>query len=425
MKKLNEKGAALPMVLVTLAVVMVFSTSIISFSTSEGLLSIKHEQETEAYYLARSAVDAIATELEDNSSSLFSVVEGLSPGESLSGINKQNLLDGEIDVVITKTSINEVIIEATGYLSDNNAHIALSLEKEEATADSIFNHAVFSQSSINLSTFNKINKIQGALGSNGAIDFYQANGSGKITGNKLATFVDQKGNEFDFENINDSIAYEIDGVTYYLEFSDITNSDELSGNFIDEDPLVSYPVLSSTDIPSADLSNESSTPGTKNGSPQYTISKSGIYDLDYSSGSTKYLIFDTSTEDLIVVAQGDINFKQAVIEVTGTNTVTIYVNGDVTLSSTTFTNKPDLIRIIMTGSHDLKFQGNSTMNAFVYASGCTTTVQGGGTLVLEGSIITNSLSTAGNMSIKYVQPEADTPINGLSSGSYESTSYSD
>jgi hypothetical protein len=73
----------------------------------------------------------------------------------------------------------------------------------------------------------------------------------------------------------------------------------------------------------------------------------------------------------------------------------------------------------------LKFHGNSTMNAFVYASGCTTTVQGGGTLVLEGSIITNSLSSAGNMSIKYVQPESDTPITGLSSGSYESTSYSD
>ena len=142
------------------------------------------------------------------------------------------------------------------------------------------------------------------------------------------------------------------------------------------------------------------------------VSRPGTVDRIYSdlvlSGGE--LELDTSSGDLIIYVQGDVDLKgQAQITVTGPNRVVIYVGGDIKSVGRGVTKGETdqfiLIGLGETGSKSIKFAGSSKgnsdfkFNGIIYAPDYSIDVSGNGSI--NGALVGNSLTVTGSADLYY------------------------
>jgi hypothetical protein len=412
MKKMNEKGAALPTVLITFAVLMVFSTTLINTNTSEGLASIDHKQDTESYYVARSAVEIVSEALTSDETKYDAFKSEISSLADNTPTDTGVITIGSNTAVVTIVKSGSVIkLTGEAEVSGNIAYSSITLEPTSSELTSVFEHAIYTNSEIPSSEIQNINVLNGPIGSENNIEYYDE--SGNMT-NKTPT-IKYDGCDIDFGVHN--TAFYCNGTYYNAE--DL----ETSIGYIDRNASTHYDPVDSSAFPTVPT-EASLNLGNRD---VRVITSDGYYP---SINSNKGLIqFDTTAGDLNIVS-GDFILSQSEIRISGDNIVNLYVDGTFNMGSHSFisiiNNNPDQFRIVVTGGNSVTLRGNATIDAIVYAAGCDVSLQGGGSnTVLSGAIISESVSISGNVDINYVSPSNDNPITGLVDKGFDVLRYED
>jgi hypothetical protein len=402
---MNSKGAALPSVIMIFAVIMIFSASLVTTNVSENLFQINQEQDTEAYYVARSGVETVAASLIQQKITNANFADHVSLMTNADVITSTDALgDGSITVSVTRVDDITYEIEADSVVDGNDGHAKLVLSKSDNTLDDLFNHAIFANQGYNV--VNDVNNIVGTIGSGGSINYANVNNNTNDI-QKIPTFTDSDNNTYDKDN-------------------DLSDFDM----FINENIPIYYTPLEQRDI---DLVPESAITGsfTVNGTTDVfdTAGYYGDYDPPVSVDEIEFVT--DPANDLILVFN-TMNLKQQNIIITGGGNVIIYVREEVYLSQNTHEPKaPDpaaydanQLLIMMAAEklngdkNTLSLSQSTEFKGFVYAAGANVEMQAGGSYVLTGAIIADYFETAGNVDIAYIAPDSDNDLGGFDAQIY-------
>ena len=113
---MNNKGAALAMVIMVLVVLIILGTSALGISMSETKLSIASEKNIQAEYIAKSGADIAAQRVIDNPTNLNSIAS-------------TPFGNGTFSANITKNS-NIVNIESTGVVDGHTKKVSVLLKRQ-------------------------------------------------------------------------------------------------------------------------------------------------------------------------------------------------------------------------------------------------------------------------------------------------------
>lgn len=151
----NERGAALPLVLTIVIVMSLLGTAIWQYSVTDTLNVSREEHKMQAYYLARSGADLVASAIITNSVSAAALINA--PKSS-----PVNLGDGSFEVDVAG-NLNNITINSTGIVNDVSQSTNLSLTK--LTPKEIFNNVIYAKEPYDVTKMN----VSGSLESNNTI----------------------------------------------------------------------------------------------------------------------------------------------------------------------------------------------------------------------------------------------------------------
>lgn len=157
----NNKGMALPLVLIVMLVATLLTTAILQFSVAELTHVSKTEKKMQAHYLARSGADAMAGHLIRNPSQVTSIAAKTSPTQMATGTiapGKDFYLD------VTGSPSDGVTISAKSSYDGITATSDLILEP--VSAASIFRYVISSRQNLDVS---RMKQVVGNLESRGSI----------------------------------------------------------------------------------------------------------------------------------------------------------------------------------------------------------------------------------------------------------------
>jgi Tfp pilus assembly protein PilX len=155
---IDERGLAVPLVLVIMVVLMLLGTTLLQYSVSDALQVSRDEKRMQAYYIARSGAEAIAEWIIKH------------PGEAIDLINAPksdpaSLGRGTFEVDVAGDTDN-ISIKSTGKVNDVNQSVTLTLKR----MDIFKKWALFSASSEDNIVINSGSAgIEGDLGANAGI----------------------------------------------------------------------------------------------------------------------------------------------------------------------------------------------------------------------------------------------------------------
>lgn len=112
----NQRGAALAVVIIAMAVLMVLGSAVLGLGQSETTLSIKNEKDIQAEYIARAGADIAAKYISDD------------PDTSIS-ILTDTLGEGSFSASIIRVDSSTVKIISTGTVGDSQKSVTLILER--------------------------------------------------------------------------------------------------------------------------------------------------------------------------------------------------------------------------------------------------------------------------------------------------------
>lgn len=146
----GKDGSVLVSVLVVMLVVTVLAMTLISISMSEMAQAVRQERRAEAYYIARSGADAVASYLIQHPEEVdYFISQG--PEEVVLG-------NGSFTISV-KEENGVILIESTGNVGSSSRAVALTL----VPAGPVFDMAIFAHSALRLSN---LVTIQGNAGTN-------------------------------------------------------------------------------------------------------------------------------------------------------------------------------------------------------------------------------------------------------------------
>lgn len=149
----SNKGMALPLVLVVMVVLMVFSTAILGMSTTDTLMSAHDSNKSQAYYYAHSGAEAVASYIVENP-------DGLSESERKALVDRMiaagasnpftlSSSDSGIIVVDMSRSGNTISIRSTATYQGIQATATRKI-LETVVGGEPFNKAIYSRGNITL-----------------------------------------------------------------------------------------------------------------------------------------------------------------------------------------------------------------------------------------------------------------------------------
>jgi len=157
---MNNKGSALLLVLIIMLILSVLGVALLATSLADTTHAVLQQNKIQSNYLARSAVDDIAT---------YIIANKAAP---TLGTSNKNLGYGDYTInEITPSNSNKVFyIEATGTANDVSSTVGLTVSRD--LPSDLFDHAIYTYSNLNIELMN----ISGDIASLGTID-YSTNGS--------------------------------------------------------------------------------------------------------------------------------------------------------------------------------------------------------------------------------------------------------
>jgi hypothetical protein len=157
----NRKGSALVSVLIAMLVLSIMAVAVLSTSLADTKHAVYHQDSIQSYYLARSAVDDVASYIISNKTA-----------PSLTLPTQKSFSFGSYTVDKLQASAGNTVyyIEATGTINNNKKTVGLTLSK--ANPSDLFQHAIYTYSNLNIEQM----VVSGDIASSGTID-YAKNGS--------------------------------------------------------------------------------------------------------------------------------------------------------------------------------------------------------------------------------------------------------
>ncbi|KAB2951649.1 hypothetical protein F9B85_11485 [Heliorestis acidaminivorans] len=129
----NQKGAALPLALVIVFVLLLFGTALAQYSNTDAIHVAHNEKSMKAYYIARSAADALAAHIINDSNELDKLVEATKVKEGTGAL-------GEGTFYVSVTNHNGIEIQAKGTVGDVTKNVILSVVPRNLFDSTIYGH---------------------------------------------------------------------------------------------------------------------------------------------------------------------------------------------------------------------------------------------------------------------------------------------
>jgi len=172
----NQKGSILVVVLVVLFSLTIMGVALGSQVITDQKQTVRQQKNNEAYYLARSGAETVATLLLENQEDIDNYI----------GQNTQSELgNGRFEVQVVQQDSDTLIIESTGYSGNYSEKVTLSLLTDSAGGSQlpVFDLALFVDGEI---TFSGSAAVDGNVGTNitttnGVV--IEGGGSSNILGN--------------------------------------------------------------------------------------------------------------------------------------------------------------------------------------------------------------------------------------------------
>ncbi|HOK42323.1 MAG TPA: hypothetical protein PLD49_01470, partial [Thermoclostridium caenicola] len=150
----SNKGMALPLVLVVMVVLMVFSTAILGMGATDTLMSAHDSNKSQAYYYAHSGAEAVASYIVENP-------DGLSESERKALVDRMiaagasnpftlSSSDSGVIVVDMSRSGNTISIRSTATYQGIQESVTLNI-LETVIGGEPFNKAIYSRGNITIS----------------------------------------------------------------------------------------------------------------------------------------------------------------------------------------------------------------------------------------------------------------------------------
>jgi len=378
----NNKGIALPIVLIVMVVLMVFGMAFTHLTISENRFAVHEENLIQANYLARAGVDDLAARVIE--------LEAL-PSPSPVGTEK-DLGGGKSYIVnelreITDPGYVGFFISVTGKNNGVNSTLGLTITRDKPS--DFLDSAIYSVENLDISLM----QVEGDIASGGDIT-YSDNGANKYDTNAY-TPTENKDLEFNYQQLP------IDDPRPDLDFEIGNHSRTLTGNF--------------------------------------TISADCKYDsIDLNSGK---LTFDTgpAAEGVLEVAIDSLTMNPGtVVEVKGDGLLKLYIMDDMLCKGAFDINDkpaekadlelmvyrdatadfqtpiqlnpsadPNRARIYLDQDSTLILQANGNFNSYIIGPEASILMQSGDTTV-NGSIVGNVVNGTGNKpmgAVHYRKPD--------------------
>ena len=170
----NQKGMAVPLVLVFMVVLMLLGTALMQFNTADAIQVARDQSKMQAHYLARSGTDATASWVLKNATP--GQIDVMFP-ESISD-NIGDLDKGEFKVRITGYSGGPMIIKSTGQTGDVSDVVSLTLKQM-----ALFDNAIWARGNLN---FTGTVDIYGSVESVGTVSI---GGNASVTGDAVSNSI--------------------------------------------------------------------------------------------------------------------------------------------------------------------------------------------------------------------------------------------
>jgi Tfp pilus assembly protein PilX len=389
----SKRGNALVLVVILFMFVSILAMAILSLSFSEIKIVHYDERHDQAYYLARSVVDATETWIASNFNNRSAMEQVVPPS---AGVVKttNGVLDGhDYTLQVWRETNSEasdtIFIEATATFKNVSSKAALSLT-ETISGYSIFEDAIYS--------YGPFSKIAGA-----AITLYPSSPPPGVTTG--ATYNNQTtarmNNAFypsGTREINQGILYDFEtidppnGVIFTQVLPDPTTDWTAVNVTLDENTEMENLILAgSTVLTIKNVEEDGVTPKNMH------IKINGDLDINKSGGS--YPTIKPSNY------HGGKIFIYIYGTVTCLNPAAITIEGDSGPADgqpVSDTEGPAVYLICNGDGNEVKIIGNPYVKAYIYAPNMTVNV--GGTTDLYGAVIAEHFGWNGNIGVHYVKP---------------------
>lgn len=133
---INNKGLAMPLVLMTLLVLSILGVSLLQYSITDNKQVAMDKKQMQAFYIARSGADAVAQYILDNPKQAATLINA---GKS----DSEDLGEGAFNVLVYGDPGREVLIKSTGTVDGVSQEATLSIDRSNLfdaaiAADNIF-----------------------------------------------------------------------------------------------------------------------------------------------------------------------------------------------------------------------------------------------------------------------------------------------
>lgn len=149
----NNRGIALPIVLVIALILTILGTVLWHYSVQDMIFADQNLKRMQAYYIARSGADAVAQYIVDNPDgiNMKEYVDALvnSPKSYPTPISED--VDGYFEIEVIRDSKEKaIIIQSTGIVDDISQKVSLTLYELDTGEEPLLDMVVFSNTSIEL-----------------------------------------------------------------------------------------------------------------------------------------------------------------------------------------------------------------------------------------------------------------------------------
>lgn len=182
MIKKNDRGIALPLVLVFMLVLSILGTALWQYSMAETVYASRSQQKIESHYVARSGADATAEYIIKNPQHLGTLLSGTGPANRATG----SVGNGSFSVYVDGDPGGTVEIHSSGEVGGTVSNLTLLLTRQTAAA--IFKNAITQTSTSLLDLWGMT--VYGNVESAGEIDVNPKNFFGQKYEHAELEFID-------------------------------------------------------------------------------------------------------------------------------------------------------------------------------------------------------------------------------------------
>jgi len=356
----NEKGAALPLVLIVMIVLTLLGTALWYYGVNELGHSVREEKKARAYYIARAGAESVAKYIISDPSDLHlvgQVGDKISSAEEGFSINNDQYV-GDIEVEIEKVDGNQIKVTGIGTVDEITQRVSLVLETQQIPDGTLImkSDVKFSQG---------IN-IYGDVVSGGKVyvqnkvvegDTHSIVNGGTIKQNQNFQFTTQP----------------FPGVPEEVVNFDI---DQYEESTINSDPGVTYQEIYLANKEELTVSAESSS----------VFLSAHVFDMHSGAELT---LCTSEYNDLQIVAD---EIEMAKVEVKGDGVVEIYARERITFKTPhSYVDKGFLV-VYLEDDCVMTIQANSKFRGLIYGPGAKVEIAGG---IIEGVIVADKITGAG------------------------------